>query len=486
MALVCRYVAFREDGKHYLMLGYDLLRDLALELGRRLGVGEDVFFLSADEALEAVEAGTIDDRLVAERKAAYRAELRISLPPVIDALAIDALGKPADFLAAARDRASALSAGTATGPVRIVASPDEAGQLGQGYVLVCRSTDPAWMPLFVNAAGLILECGGALARRHRRPGNGHPGGRPARRNHTLGRRRDGYRGRQRRDGRSALGRGASRRCDLCGGRRRAHPLEPGPAAARRVERAGGKVRNACLLVWGGLLAAAFILPAKWLSQSSLEILDRLLWPLVRWWGKPGAVALAAAGLAALTMVSQRLLTDNRRLREAKRRASLLLREARGLPDPSPRRLALTRLAATVNPRLLAAAMLPLGILLGPMVMMFLWFPARVDPASWNAGPGAAVSVVATVESSFRGPVAISLDEPLRLDEASPASRTLPPIEETLQSLLGNPAGLPKGSAWTRQELLADLARTSGPACLRRASCGKCGPRKMPKAALPCV
>ena len=34
--LVRRYVAFREDGKDFLMLGYDLLRDLALEAGRRL------------------------------------------------------------------------------------------------------------------------------------------------------------------------------------------------------------------------------------------------------------------------------------------------------------------------------------------------------------------------------------------------------------------------------------------------------------------
>ena len=40
--LLQRYLPFREDGKHYLMLGYELLRDVAREAGRRLKLGEDV------------------------------------------------------------------------------------------------------------------------------------------------------------------------------------------------------------------------------------------------------------------------------------------------------------------------------------------------------------------------------------------------------------------------------------------------------------
>ncbi|MDP6634738.1 MAG: PEP/pyruvate-binding domain-containing protein, partial [Phycisphaerae bacterium] len=36
IGLLRRYIPFREDGKYYLMLGYDLLRDVALEAGRRL------------------------------------------------------------------------------------------------------------------------------------------------------------------------------------------------------------------------------------------------------------------------------------------------------------------------------------------------------------------------------------------------------------------------------------------------------------------
>src|SRR6185295_19433497 len=34
---------------------------------------------------------------------------------------------------------------------------------GAAYVLVCESTDPSWTPLFINAAAIVLECGGALS-----------------------------------------------------------------------------------------------------------------------------------------------------------------------------------------------------------------------------------------------------------------------------------------------------------------------------------
>ena len=31
------------------------------------------------------------------------------------------------------------------------------------YILVCPSTDPAWVPLFVGAKGLVMETGGVLS-----------------------------------------------------------------------------------------------------------------------------------------------------------------------------------------------------------------------------------------------------------------------------------------------------------------------------------
>ena len=102
-------------------------------------------------------------------------------------------------------------------------------------------------------------------------------------------------------------------------------------------------------------------------------MDSFLWPLVRALGKPATVAVVAVGISLLTLLTQLLLTDNRRLLEARRRAALLTRQARSLPADSPRRREFLRRAAAVNNRLLLAGLVPLGLLLGPLLLPFGWF-----------------------------------------------------------------------------------------------------------------
>ena len=158
------------------------------------------------------------------------------------------------------------------------------------------------------------------------------------------------------------------------------PHDSIPPPPGRKDRAAAKIRNITAAVWAVYLLAAFTLPDRWLYQPSLTFLDTFLWPITRGLGKPAVVAIVAAALAALTLVLQKFITDNRRLLEAKRRAAELNAEAETLPKDSPRRAALVRLASPVQWRTLAAAMAPIGILLGPMVMTFTWFTERVDPA----------------------------------------------------------------------------------------------------------
>src|SRR5262249_5317932 len=50
------YLALRETGKHYFMAGYALIRRVLVELGRRFGVGDGVFFLTLAD-LPALVAG---------------------------------------------------------------------------------------------------------------------------------------------------------------------------------------------------------------------------------------------------------------------------------------------------------------------------------------------------------------------------------------------------------------------------------------------
>ena len=113
---------------------------------------------------DSIRVGIAPHHLIEKRKSAHRAEARLTLPRVIDAEAIDTLGEPpAEVTSAAGHKAFAVSSGKAAGPARILRSPTDAGELGRGYILVCPSTDPSWTPLFVNAAGLVLECGGTLS-----------------------------------------------------------------------------------------------------------------------------------------------------------------------------------------------------------------------------------------------------------------------------------------------------------------------------------
>ena len=57
---------------------------------------------------------------------------------------------------------TAASAGTVSGVARVVLDPIGARVL-PGEILVAPSTDPGWTPLFLTAAGLVMEMGGAMS-----------------------------------------------------------------------------------------------------------------------------------------------------------------------------------------------------------------------------------------------------------------------------------------------------------------------------------
>ncbi len=45
--------------------------------------------------------------------------------------------------------------------MRVVRDPRQVGLL-PGEIMVCPATDPSWTPLFLTAAGLIMEVGGLM------------------------------------------------------------------------------------------------------------------------------------------------------------------------------------------------------------------------------------------------------------------------------------------------------------------------------------
>ncbi|MCW2890438.1 MAG: hypothetical protein JWL58_7300, partial [Streptosporangiaceae bacterium] len=465
--LVRRYVAFREDGKDFLMLGYDLLRDVAVEAGRRLEIGEDVFYLTREDLFDSLRVGFAPHHLMAQRKSAHKAEAKVSLPRVIDAPAIDTLGEPSELKSSGGYKAFAVSSGEAAGPARIRRSPTEPGEMGRGYILVCPSTDPSWTPLFVNAGGLVLECGGTLshgavvAREMGLPAVVLPDAtrlfQEGEAIHVDGRRGHVVRAADAK----AQAQIASAEVDP----QDVHvPRELIPPPPGRRERLAGRARNILALAWAVYLLAAFGLPEDWLYQRSLSAMDFFLWPMIRNWGKPSTVAVLAAAVAALTILVQRIATDNKRLLEAKRRAALLQGRSSELPKESPRRLAMARLAAPVQFRTLMAAMVPVGLMLGPMVMTFVWLKERAAVDAWNATPDSTINVMAMVDSDYQGEVTLSL--PAGLTAADKLTKKPEPVKKTLQHLLAlyNAQSTP-GEEW-ELKLAPDYGRLMAAADLK--------------------
>jgi pyruvate,water dikinase len=157
---------YRESAKHYLMMGYELIRQVLLALAGRWDMGDDIFFLGLRELGQFEQRGAELRAEAPRRKLGWEAAKRVPLPALIDSAELASLGLPPKTLTAGRGRelhGEPVSAGLGEGRARIVFDPLEAGDLGPDYILVCPSTDPGWTPLFLRARGLIVERGGVLS-----------------------------------------------------------------------------------------------------------------------------------------------------------------------------------------------------------------------------------------------------------------------------------------------------------------------------------
>lgn len=159
-----------DDVEHYQTTRLTLpLRKGLRELGHRLvrrGILEepmDVFFARHKELDEAISSddNALWDKLaesVRKEKAAYLTH-RETPPDWV-------LGERPQ--ATTRDEGSGLaglpgSPGVAEGEVFLVLSSDDFAKFPKGAVLVARTTNPAWTPLFYSAAAVITESGGPLS-----------------------------------------------------------------------------------------------------------------------------------------------------------------------------------------------------------------------------------------------------------------------------------------------------------------------------------
>jgi pyruvate,water dikinase len=156
------YLGLRETAKHYLMKGYALIRRILVELDRRFKLGGGIFFLTPEE-LPALAASQDMTSLIALRRRRRSLALSLEVPQVLFSDDLEAIGRPAVVTGADTLQGIPLSAGVVEGPALVLHEPEVEAATGQAYILVCPSTDPAWVPLFVHARGVVMETGGVLS-----------------------------------------------------------------------------------------------------------------------------------------------------------------------------------------------------------------------------------------------------------------------------------------------------------------------------------
>ena len=161
------YLGLRESAKHYLMLGYAMIRRYLVELDRRYQLDGGIFFLIPDElpGLVKNQPPQVEAELtgmIAQRRRRRELALSLPVPQVLFSDDLDAIGRQVELAGAEVLQGVPLSAGVAEGIALVLEQPTTLLP-GEPFILVCPSTDPAWVPLFVQAKGLVMETGGVLS-----------------------------------------------------------------------------------------------------------------------------------------------------------------------------------------------------------------------------------------------------------------------------------------------------------------------------------
>jgi phosphohistidine swiveling domain-containing protein len=170
-------IRFRERVRLCQSLIYGELRRVALELGKRLAVKgyfnetEDVFFLEVEELHQLIQGkflypGSLPS-LIQIRKEAHATYSKTEPPEFFILDKGDSL-QPLNITKSIPEGKTILkglgvSGGRVKGKAKCILNPVEDNPLKPGDILVTRSTDPGWTPLFLIAGGLILEKGGLLS-----------------------------------------------------------------------------------------------------------------------------------------------------------------------------------------------------------------------------------------------------------------------------------------------------------------------------------
>lgn len=158
---------YREHPKYIIVRMFAKLHDIALEIGEEFverGKLEDkwhIFDLHIDEIASGQRGEDIDLKLKREKNLKpYKKVSHVKDWPLV----IDSRGKIFKPKINVKDGdlvGSPIAPGIVRGKAKILRTPYEK-PLNPGEILVTKATEPSWTPIFINAAGVIMEVGGPL------------------------------------------------------------------------------------------------------------------------------------------------------------------------------------------------------------------------------------------------------------------------------------------------------------------------------------
>ncbi|MBW1696287.1 MAG: hypothetical protein JRH18_04080 [Deltaproteobacteria bacterium] len=153
-----RYLDLRENLRFLLDKSLYLIRRCLLTLGSQLALGDKVFFLTMEEITRIINRKMTPKKAASIVSERWQNFLIPSEPStyLIDGRAVNEFLTTGHIL-----RGLGTSAGTATGPARVIEDPG-AAEIRQGDILITKNTDPGWTPILSIVKGIVAEQGGLL------------------------------------------------------------------------------------------------------------------------------------------------------------------------------------------------------------------------------------------------------------------------------------------------------------------------------------
>lgn len=162
------YMPIREHPKYLIMKCILIYKKAFLEEARilvekgHLLEKKDIFYVSFWELYKAVQNNESLIDLVKERKEEYEHFNKLTPPRLLTSDGEEIkVGYKRDNLPEGALPGMPVSSGVIEGIARVITDPSKAS-INKGEILVAPFTDPGWTPLFINAAGLVMEVGGLL------------------------------------------------------------------------------------------------------------------------------------------------------------------------------------------------------------------------------------------------------------------------------------------------------------------------------------